>query len=202
MADTSHVHDGIGGPAPMSHALAPGSSIEIGSLDAPIMWAGPLTVVPFCQGDMASLANAPKVTVFTQGPAPSAQTAVDDAVQASAGVFSDCHPSATSSVVGVAHSPNGRTVSARCQAAVQSLPGFDVVTLAAIAPPDASGVDVAGLSQELGYGVPIHLSGPAAVSWWTYVVTPTKSTLVKQFSAYTDCGGSSGSGGGLLDCPV
>ncbi len=198
LADTSHTHDGIIGPAPEQKPVPPGQSIDIGSMDTPIVWPGPLRVVPYCDGrEMVSRSKEPIIRVSTTGPAPSAQGALNRAMSSISPVFDSCVPTPNGSVTGTVRGPKtGSPISARCQSVVQTYPGFDVVTVAAVVPSDAPPVPLQVLSEELGVTPGLGLlKGPVGVTWWTFVVTDGSVTLTHHTGS-TVCANSSGSGGG------
>jgi hypothetical protein len=203
VVDTSVEHFGIMGPPPFEKSLAPGEATPIYTEDIPVIWPGPLDVTPVCMGQ-----KMPPVHLEVASPgATSPDAAVDAALIDTGGAFDSCRPTADRSwVTGTAQttrdfSSDTVTFDARCAAWIQATPGFNVVVLAIVAPPDAAHVNLAELPSAI-QAVPQVASqsdAPIAVSWWVYVVTTDGAVRVGQHSVAL-CGGSSGYGGGVASC--
>jgi hypothetical protein len=192
LAETFHVHDGIGGPFPGTENLAPGSIATIGAEDPPVRWGGTLTIVPTCMD--TRLPEVP-VSVVSPGIAPSPWTAIRAANDALGGIFDDCLPSTNMTVGQV----RGRAAS--CQSLVRPETGFDVVTLLAVLPPTGPIAQIIELADSMA-AVPSADIGSLpnyGINWWTVVVTSDRATIVYHGSV-ARCGDSMSSGGGFAHC--
>jgi hypothetical protein len=197
LQDSLSAHAGIHGPAPSREHLAAGASATIGADDTAVLWPGPMQVIPVCMNT-----RLPAVTVAVAAPgAPATATdAIDQAIGAFGSRFDHCTPK--QSAVWVTGPVPGKygSVQARCAALVVEHPGFDVVVLAIVSPPDAQAVDLTRLPGEIE-AVPSILpprGAPVALSWWVMVTTVKGVTCSRSMSITIT---SSFSGYGPAGCP-
>jgi hypothetical protein len=178
-------------PAPgLTSTLPAGQSVQGALGHGPVMrWSGRLALhltCPFVIGTESQHAmhvlTSPRLPplplhVFAPGPAPSPEVAITRAVTASAGLFASCRPgpggaAATGKIVPpkVATPPKiiPAPMGARCLASVERHPGFDVVTLVFVSPPEAPLPSLGALDH------PITLPNLPTVEVvrWIFVVTP------------------------------
>jgi hypothetical protein len=204
LVDSADEHIGIFGPAPMTHSLEPGATAELGALNTGVLWPGPLTVVPVCAGT-----ELPEVEmqVIAPGEAPDADAAVQQVVADIGDPLAECSPVVDGRwVTGVIHrgrAPSDESFDARCGAQVLVNPGFDIVVVAIVSPPDAPDVDLTELpgAIEAIPRVDLPQDTPIALSWWIYVVRSDATVKVTQRSLSAGCEGSAGtSGSGIASC--
>jgi len=197
VSDTSLDHAGVGGPPPTQKSVAPGDSVSIEAMDTPVLWPGPLDVTPVCEGQQMPPVMLDTATTL----APDSSTAaVDKAVADTGGFFANCPPKADGSwSQGSVPVGSGSTLNTRCGAWVQENPGFDVVVLAAVAPPNAPELDLSTLPAAI-QAVPIGVVPQGmGVRWWTYVVTDTEAQHVGGHTVVV-CANSMSYGTGLSNC--
>jgi hypothetical protein len=204
LVDTADEHIGIFGPAPTAHPVEPGATAELGAANIGVLWPGRLRVVPVCAGTELP---AVEVEVVAPGEAPDNNLAVQQAVADIGAPFVDCRPLADGRwVTGVIHRgdpPSDESFDARCGARVLTNPGFDVVIVAIVSPPNAPDVDLTELPHAIEavpqVDLPRHT--PIALTWWVYVVRSDAIVNVTHRSLSLDCEGSSEtSGGGIASC--
>jgi hypothetical protein len=198
LVDTADQHIGIFGPAPTAHPVEPGATAELGAANTGVLWSGQLRVVPVCAGTELP---AVEVEVVATGEAPDTDLAVQHVVADIGDPLKDCRPIADGEwVTGVIHRgepPSDKSFEARCGARVLLNPGFDVVVVAIISPPDAPDVDLTTLPHaiEMAPQVALPAGSPIALTWWVYVVRSDAVVRVTQRNLSHDCEGSSGSSG-------
>jgi hypothetical protein len=170
LQDSSRLHEGIRGPIPPRRFLKPGGTMQIGTEDTAILWPGPLQVTPVCMGKRLPTVTLP---VASPGAPSSATVALDQAVNAFASRFESCRPRQSGVWVRGTISGRSGTFDARCAGLVISHPGFDVVVLATVAPPDAPSVDLAQLSDRIEAAPTFSFPKGSTIrlSWWVTVVT-------------------------------
>jgi hypothetical protein len=179
VADSSLAHEGIIGPAPLLTKLAPGESAKVFAWQTNIIWPGPLEVTPVCLGE-----PLPPITLqvaATTAPQ-SAEAAVSSALAEAGDWFGTCKPSTDGWTTGRIVFPGPmEPFDVRCGAWVGEQPGFDVVVLAVVAPPDAP--------DAVPY-FDIHPPSPFSISWWVVVVTSDNAMVTHQYGV-RQCQGSS-----------
>lgn len=197
VSDTSLAHSGISGPAPTQKSVAPEDSVSIETRDIPVLWPGPLEVTPVCEGQ--AMPPVTLETATTQAPSSPAE-AVDRAVADTDGFFTNCPPKADGSwTQGSVPGSGGSTLDTRCGAWVQENPDFDLVVLAAVAPPDAPELDLSTLPAAI-QAVPMGVVPKGmGVRWWVYVVTATDAQHAGGRTVVV-CPNSMSFGSGLTDC--
>ena len=197
VSDTSLDHSGVGGPPPTQKSVAPGDSVSIEAMDTPVLWPGPLDVTPVCEGQQMPPVRLD--TASTQAPG-SPTEAVDKAVADTGGFFTNCRPKADGSwSQGSVPVGGGSTLDTRCGAWVQENPGFDVVVLAAVAPPNAPELDLSTLPAAI-QAVPMGVIPQGmGVRWWIYVVTDTEAQHAGGHTVVV-CANSMSYGTGLSNC--
>jgi hypothetical protein len=204
LMDTADEHIGLFGPAPTAHPVEAGATAELGAANIGVLWPGPLRVVPFCAGTELP---AVEMEVVAPGKAPDSDLAVQQAVAAIGDPLTDCLPVVDGQwVTGVIHRgqpPSDESFDARCGARVLQNPGFDIVVVAIVSPPDAPDVDLTTLPRAIQaipqVDLPQHT--PIALTWWVYVVRSDAIVNVTHRSLSLDCEGSSEtSGGGIASC--
>jgi hypothetical protein len=204
--DSSLAHEGIEGPPPFQRNLEPGESARVYPWQVDIIWPGPLEVTPVCLGE-----PLPPLTlqVASTTPPVDTDTALSSALAWTGSAFSDCAPSAEGGwTVGTMQPPaGGGSFDVRCGAWVDERPGFDVVVLALVSPPDAPEIDLSLLPSRIE-AVPyfdLPPSSGTSISWWVLVVTSDDAVVTHQYgirqcsnsNAYgsqvaTPCGASEG----------
>jgi hypothetical protein len=147
------------------------------------------------------------VQVVAPGKAPDNDLAVQQAVADIGDPLVDCLPVADGHwVTGVIHRgqpPSDESFDARCGAQVLQNPGFDIVVVAIVSPPDAPDVDLTTLPRAIQAIPQVRLPQhtPIALTWWVYVVRSDGLVRVTHRSLSLDCEGSSEtSGGGIASC--
>lgn len=200
LQDSQKAHSGIEGPAPFDQPLGPGEEMTIGVLDIPVLWPGPLTVTPHC---VDAILPTLGLDVVNGGDAPDPDDAVDVAVSAIGDRLSSCTPTENGEwVLGTVPTPQG-PAEARCGAVVIENPGFDVVVVADVSPPDAPEVDLRELPSRIE-AVPImdFPSGTSVrLSWWVVVVTSAGRSCVARAEIATSDESESYSTGETCDPP-
>jgi hypothetical protein len=204
LVDSADAHNGIAGPPPLTEALPRGEVTQLGAWNTAVLWSGPLRVVPVCAGTELP---AVEVQVLAPGEAPDADLAVQRAVAAIGDPLTDCLPVTDGRwVTGVIHRgrpPSDESFDARCGARVLVNPGFDVVVVAIVAPPEAPDVDLTTFPSKIDALPRFDLpqDTPIAVSWWVYVVRADAIVKVTQRSFSLNCeGAAETSGGGIASC--
>jgi hypothetical protein len=175
LQDSSRTHIGIYGPAPGSHVLAPGGSLRILTEDTAVLWPGLLQVTPYCMGSPLPTLTLP---VASPGAPPTTRAAIDQAVTTLGDKFAACRPQESGVWVTGTISGKAGTYEARCAALVIPHPGFDVVVLASVAPPDAPAVDLAELPGRIEAVPTFSFAKGSAIrlSWWVVVSTANGTT--------------------------
>ncbi|MGZ4131684.1 MAG: hypothetical protein ACXVWF_01450 [Actinomycetota bacterium] len=197
LQDSARRHDGIMGPAPTEQPLAPGDHTTILALDTPVLWPGPLEITPRCGND-----ELPTLTVDVASPGapPDTATAIANAVGALGDRFADCSPVASGEWVtgAVATGSTSTSRNARCAALVIEHPGFDVVVLAWVAPPDAPAVDLAELPSKIQAVPPFDFPDGTTISlsWWVTVAAVDHVSCAGHSSVSIGPNSSGYSGGG------
>ncbi len=204
LEDSADEHIGVFGPAPVEHRVEPGATAELGVMNTAVLWPDPLRVVPVCAGTELP---AVEVQVVAPGEAPDNDLAVQQAVGDIGDPLADCLPVADGGwVTGVIHRgdpPSDESFDARCGARVLTSPGFDVVIVAIVSPPDAPDVDLTALpgAIEAIPQVDLPRDTPIALSWWIYVVRSDALVNVTQRHLSLSCEGlHESAGNGIASC--
>jgi hypothetical protein len=188
---------GLIGGYSVPQPLAPGASKQIFGGDTAVLWPGPLRVIPVCN---STHLPALKVQVAEPGAPATSEAAISQTVAAFGSYFDHCRPQ-QSGVWVTGRVPNGSaTVDARCAALVIAHPGFDIVALATVSPPDGQAVDLTQLPG-LIEAVPSILQWhgpPTDLHWWVMVATARGVVCSRTERMYVT--GSSG-GSGPAECP-
>jgi hypothetical protein len=201
---TIDASNGIIGGYAFPSPLPPGGTAKLFAWDTAVLWPGPLHVVPRCMG---TALPAVTLNVTNPGRTPDDDVSVQKAVAAAGAPFADCSPRRNMQwVTGTIHrgsSGSDLSFSARCGGVVLENPGFDIVVLGIVSPPDAPSVNLRQLVDKIeavpSLGLPVHEA--VAISWWVYVVTRDGIHRVTQRSASQNCEGTGGSyGSGIKSC--
>ena len=192
---------GIVGP----YDIPAAGSVPVGVADIHVIWPGTISVIPVCES-----VRLPPVTlqVSNPGKSPPDDESVREAATAAGAPFAGCAPTGINQwVTGVVHRatpPSDQSFPARCGGLVLENPGFDTVVLAMVSPPGAPSVNLAALAEhpDLGaYAFHAPKAESIAVSWWVYVVTRDRITLVGQHTVSQNCEGIGGyQGEGISSC--
>ncbi len=201
LVDSADEHIGIFGPSPITHPVEPGATAELGALNTAVLWPGPLIVVPVCAGT-----ELPEVEmqVIAPGEAPDADAAVQQAVADIGDPLAECSPVVDGRwVTGVIHrgqAPSDGSLDARCGAQVLVNPGFDIVVVAIVSPPDAPDVDLTELPGAIEAIPQVNLprDTPIALTWWIYAVRRDTIVQVTQRRFIASCEGEGSSGVGRI----
>jgi hypothetical protein len=171
------------GGAQRAERLAPGDRLDLptsGQVPVPIRWPGSLTVHPVCpapQGDRAGALRLPPlgIQVTNPGPAPAPDESVSRALDAFTPLLARCRPQADAGPVTGEIGPlpgiEAPALDARCEATVQAEPGFDVVAVTFVSPPDAQVPDV---PDPLEAGRPPLPTGSSLVEVWRAIVVVSR----------------------------
>lgn len=171
--------------------------MKIGSEDTAVLWPGPLQITPSCMGEALPAVMLP---VASPGAPATTTAALDQAVTAFGSKFDTCRP--RQSGVWVTGTISGTTgkFDARCAALVIAHPGFDVIVLATVAPPDAPSVDLGQLADRIE-AVPVFSfpnGSTIRLSWWVTVVTASATSCSR--SAFVSISPNSSSYSSGLKC--
>jgi len=201
LQDSSRTHDGIAGPAPQNHVLAPEHTMKIGSEDTAVLWPGPLQITPSCMGKALPAVRLP---VASPGAPATTTAALDQAVTAFGSKFDSCRPRQSGVwVTGIISGTSGK-FDARCAALVIAYPGFDVVVLATVAPPDAPSVDLGQLADMIE-AVPVFSfpnGSTIRLFWWVTVVTASATSCSRAAFVSISPDSSSYSSGPKCEAPT
>ncbi len=205
VADTSRPLGASVGGIVGAHDVPAAGSERVGVADIHVIWPGLISVIPVCES-----VRLPPVRLQVSNPGKSLpdDESVREAVAAAGAPFAGCAPTGINQwVTGVVRRgtpPSDQSFPARCGGVVLENPGFDTVVLAIVSPPGAPSVDLAALAEhpDLGaYAFHAPKGESVAVSWWVYVVTRDRITLVGQHSVSQNCEGIGGyQGDGISSC--
>jgi hypothetical protein len=169
--------------------LAPGETLDLPVARVPIRWAGPLTLHPVCpvpQGDPAdNLQLLPLgLQVTNPGPASDPADAVSRALDAFGPLFAHCRPAPDAGPVTGQIGPlpgiDAPALDARCEAVVEGKPGFDVVTITFVSPPDAAVPEV----PDPVYDIRLPREPGSIEAWRAMVVVTVDGSFVVEPPQY------------------
>jgi hypothetical protein len=181
VVDASLAHEGIAGPPPTLKRLAPGESADVYAWQVHVIWPGPLEVTPVCLGkQLPTVTLQVAATTAPEG----VEAAVASALSKAGDPFGTCTPPVDGWGTGTLTFPGFLDpIDIRCGVSVVEHPGFDVLTLAMVAPPTAPDIDLSSLSSKIE-AVPwfdVPRSSEIAVNWWVVVVTSNDAVITHQF---------------------
>ena len=153
-------------------ALQPGQSAGLRVLDTPVRWSGSLAIRATCLANVAIQLPPLYVRVAVPGPAPSVSDGLGRVIDRSGGLFDRCRPAPDGSwTMGSIVPPGGSTdtpsLEVRCSAQVEEHPGFLLITLQIVSPPNAPFVQS---SDDLSW-MDLPGKGSIEVTRWAFVVT-------------------------------
>jgi hypothetical protein len=203
--DAAPIFANLQGLFDMGSDLPAGKTRTISGFPVSLRWPGRLDISTTCPGaelvapnrralSFPALHSLP-VLLAVPGPAPSAADALDRALAETGGLFDACRPALDGGeVIGRIDPPDGHPgvppLRARCSADIEPEPGFDVVTLLIVTPPDAPHVPI---PEYFSIGFNLHAGSVWEVTRWRFVVT---SDAVREVEPLRSVGISKGNGGG------
>jgi len=167
------------GPGPdMGLDLPPGETHVYSVPPVRVAWGGPLHLTPTCDGLRLP---ALIVDVAGSGSTPTAQQALDRALDATSGVFGSCTPKLDgTSLVGTLDPPDGGiapSLDARCIAEIRAYDGFVAVDIGAVSPATIELDDLPAYYFQMPS--PHRAETNSESLLWTFVVTATDVITVQ-----------------------